>query len=642
MNKNRNVKIYIIATAMLLLIADTLKAQATLEPLRFNSSLYNRSAGDPVSEMSVLAITDSTPVGLPFFDDFAGQVYRNDPFPDTAKWVQGGGTFINNSNPVEPPSYNVATFDGLKDNGTPYTFTSGNIVGTTDILTSRPIKLDTLNPAQANAVFLSFYWQAGGRSSQLEPNDAEDSLYIEFKDAENNWHWAWSVAGQSNGLFRQAIIQVPPAFLGPNFQFRFVSYGQMNGNFDIWHVDYIYLNSGRHAGDTLFTNREEFAVSRKPENFLKGYTAIPFRQFQAAPARITLDSINTYVNLLGASITPFRYEATLSENISNTNLAYYSNIPFPNPVTPSNYARQLRYTIPVDDALLRTSVQQESEIEYKFFVTEQPQPAFSFLLHNDTARTVVHLKDYYAFDDGSAELSFSIGGDYGQAAVKYHTYRPDTISHISMHFTKMVDDVQSQPFSIVVWKYLNGVNGQTKDSILGRVDAAVNYTSEINGYTEYKLSAPVPVSDTFYIGWQQTQGRSRAISVGYDLNSTAKDKIYQDFSGNWQALQEGAPEGALMIRPIFKKELVASSNRTLRNLEVNIYPNPANDLVNIKGEVEKVLVYDVAGKLLISQQYNGEQEKQLETSGLRPGIYILHLFNRQNQSATRKLVISKN
>jgi len=50
---------------------------------------------------------------LPFFDDFSS----SSAFPDTSKWFSGSGTYVNNRFCVDPPTYNVATFDGLSESG---------------------------------------------------------------------------------------------------------------------------------------------------------------------------------------------------------------------------------------------------------------------------------------------------------------------------------------------------------------------------------------------------------------------------------------------------------------------------------------------------------------------------------------------
>jgi len=59
--------------------------------------------------------------------------------------------------------------------------------------------------------------------------------------------------------------------------------------------------------------------------------------------------------------------------------------------------------------------------------------------------------------------------------------------------------------------------------------------------------------------------------------------------------------------------------------DLKIYPNPVNNVLYIDGKgIEKIEIYNVSGKKVISQDVLGENEFQaLSTEGLIPGIYIL-------------------
>ncbi len=63
--------------------------------------------------------------------------------------------------------------------------------------------------------------------------------------------------------------------------------------------------------------------------------------------------------------------------------------------------------------------------------------------------------------------------------------------------------------------------------------------------------------------------------------------------------------------------------------KLNVFPNPATDIVNISNTedlyVEKVTVYDVAGKQLNTQSFNNHTQIQLNVEHLASGTYMLHL-----------------
>lgn len=82
------------------------------------------------------------------------------------------------------------------------------------------------------------------------------------------------------------------------------------------------------------------------------------------------------------------------------------------------------------------------------------------------------------------------------------------------------------------------------------------------------------------------------------------------------------------------------------NMEVNVYPNPANTYVNIAVTAEEAqtisaTIVDMAGKTVATEQFNyngGEQVFQMQTSNLSEGIYFLNLKSNNGQS-TQKLII---
>src|SRR5690606_476852 len=73
----------------------------------------------------------------------------------------------------------------------------------------------------------------------------------------------------------------------------------------------------------------------------------------------------------------------------------------------------------------------------------------------------------------------------------------------------------------------------------------------------------------------------------------------------------------------------------------SMYPNPATNIVNItNGEnllVQQIAVYDTAGKLITTENYNNKTEIQLNVEHLASGTYLLHLKTNEG-TAVKKLV----
>ena len=85
---------------------------------------------------------------------------------------------------------------------------------------------------------------------------------------------------------------------------------------------------------------------------------------------------------------------------------------------------------------------------------------------------------------------------------------------------------------------------------------------------------------------------------------------------------------------------VLSVNKQLAS-NFNVYPNPATNVVNITNSenitVEKITVYDVAGKEINTQTFNNQAEIQLNIEHLPSGTYMLHLQTNEGL-AVKKLV----
>lgn len=62
----------------------------------------------------------------------------------------------------------------------------------------------------------------------------------------------------------------------------------------------------------------------------------------------------------------------------------------------------------------------------------------------------------------------------------------------------------------------------------------------------------------------------------------------------------------------------------------NLYPNPAKNIVNITNteniEVEKIIIFDVNGKLIDTKIFNKQSKVQLNVATFAAGTYLLHIY----------------
>jgi len=80
---------------------------------------------------------------------------------------------------------------------------------------------------------------------------------------------------------------------------------------------------------------------------------------------------------------------------------------------------------------------------------------------------------------------------------------------------------------------------------------------------------------------------------------------------------------------------LSSQDFSLNNLEVNLYPNPVRDVLNIetKAELKSVEIYNLQG-----QKVQTSNEKQTNVSDLASGIYMIKVQDENNGIATKKIV----
>ena len=70
-------------------------------------------------------------------------------------------------------------------------------------------------------------------------------------------------------------------------------------------------------------------------------------------------------------------------------------------------------------------------------------------------------------------------------------------------------------------------------------------------------------------------------------------------------------------------------------LNLNLYPNPANEWVNVEGEYQTLQIFDFSGRLVRSQA----AEKQIYVGDLNPGTYMLHFTGNDARKAVYKVVV---
>ena len=89
--------------------------------------------------------------------------------------------------------------------------------------------------------------------------------------------------------------------------------------------------------------------------------------------------------------------------------------------------------------------------------------------------------------------------------------------------------------------------------------------------------------------------------------------------------------------PVFDLSRMVMSN-TESNINVNLYPNPTKDIVNIFSDnIQRVTVFNMFGQMVLDAEVNGNQT-QINMTGFATGIYMVRIATAEG-TVTRNIVV---
>ena len=583
-----------------------------------------------------------TPLSLPFFDDFStakGQPGIDQP--DPTRWQPGSGVYINNTMAINQPTVNVASFDGLMGNGRPYVWNNSLAQGYTDTLTSLPVNLAGLSPA--DSVYLSFYWQAKGLGELPDPGDslsrqAGDSLTVQFLDKTNTWRTVWAkVGGIVNNNFFQVFVPVRNvSFFHGGFAFRFRTYGRESGPFDTWHIDYVYLNRGRSVNDRFV---KDVSMRQALSPFLKRYTAMPLSQYMVNPAAETADSVTTDINNLfnNFNFTTFRF--TVRDEVSGRIVQDNAQT---NSVLIPSLSSQRKVVKPIPATGFGSATKALLRYKIDLLTTDDQSPSIAGvnLRRNDTISAVAALDDYYAYDDGTWEYAQQIR-QREQIAVRFLLNKTDAIGGVRACIVPFTTNQTGQSFVISVYNNRAGRPG----TVVYQQSFSMQYPVSRNGFVEFKFSKSVTVKDTFYLGYQQiSSSDTTLLRLGFDKNSPFGSQIFYNGGSNWDQNLSSASlniQGAFMLRPVMGAKpdtVVTAITEPVPVAPLRVYPNPSSGLVRWDdAALSRIDIVSHTGQLLrVVEPSRGQQT--LDLSYLPDGLYLLRL-SADHRTVVQKLIV---
>lgn len=536
----------------------------------------------------------ATPLSLPFWDDFSAHT----GMPDTLLWEAAPQVNISGGSGYLPPTLNTVNFDALDAFGKSYVSDVNAVVlyGKADSLVSKPIDLSGYQAS--DLVKLSFFLQEKGFAQA--PEDI-DSLVLSFKNDQGEWVRQQSWVGQNlsqSPPFKQYSFSISDAaYLHKQFQFKFQLYCNLTGNFDTWHLDYVYLNEGREASENYYADR---ALTAPPSSPFKRYTQIPLTHLQSLTDLTPwLDSLEVnYYNLFNLPIG-LDFIGYLSDpqgqvidtvlNIGNPNTLPFSNLkvkappakaaPLENFVQSATDSTGMVVTFHIGriDTLLSEDIN-GSVIYY---------PQYDLRI-NDTVRTQIQLAHTYAYDDGSAESSVELTQSQGQVAQQFVLLKSGILTGVDIFAPNIAKNQSVPPIEIRVWKKLSG---QPED-LLYTESFPLQLSDSMDVMKHYAFSQPLRVSDTIYIGYKQLDGDY--VNIGFDKNTHSSDYLYYNVDGTWQMNDE--LKGSLMLRADFNPKEVPTGLPKVEDLGRKIYPNPFHDSFYLDTKFDQLQLYTLEGR----------------------------------------------
>ena len=557
---------------------------------------------------------------IPFFDDFA-QHKKLATYPNSNNWLDSNA-YINNHFAISPLTLGVATLDGLNKWGMPYDFTDQYAQGPADTLTSQPINLSGLD--STDNVFLMFHYQAGGLGNMP---DGEDSLYIDFySPLMNTWSQVWSVSSDNTTQFHRAFVQVKyDQYLMSGFQFRFRNDATLSGAYDQWNLDYVLLDQGIDSSNYVY---DEVAMQYPPSNILEnGFTAMPWTHFKESPLSYLKDSLFVFERNLGPV-----------ENIATRYSVRYNGSQYEVPapfIDPSGNANQeLVVPFGYDGSLLNNAALNDSMVVADICAYINPTDIH---LENDTACYSLTLSNYYAYDDGTAERSWTVQAAGAKVALKFNTVKSDTLLGLGIYWIPYGVNHQNQTFFLRAWAEGGGVPGAV-------LSESFNYQypdyhdSLVNQFSYYAYDSPIPLnSGSFYVGWVQSDPQT--YDVGNDKNTNQNPAHLFYALGSDQPWTASSVQGSVMVRPIFKSGLQQpwiGVDQASQAFGCWVYPNPAQDRLNISAQsaIQSLEILDMQGRVVMTDHSLSNQET-LSISSLQSGVYMLRLNTTQGSVVKR-------
>ena len=594
---------------------------------------------------------------LPFFDDFSTS-YK---YTDDSKWLLNN-VYVSSNFPMYPVTHNAATFDVADHYGKIYSRGSSTPF-IADTLKSVKIRLDSIGNqllTPADSLYFSFYYQPGGFGDSPE---RFDSLVLQFGygydvevfDSVNNhsyierrtaWRQMWVTEGiqldtfllscDENQYFKKVMIPiVDTCFFVEDFQVLFFNYGTLptqmypndRSNMDMWNIDFVYLDRNRSLENDTYPL---VSLTGAVPTFLKRYQSMPYKHYKENPIAAILNDFDISMTNLDVNTHEVKYACKVEDNNSSWSYSYNTNemviSQYHDVGVCTNHIEMYNFIYPYNESFDTTSYTIRHYIEVIDEYTGE--------VRGDSIIRRQGFYNFFAYDDGTPEMGYGLVPSDTYFAVQFKVAQLDTVSGVQILFNRTFNDANFNFFDIVVWRDNNGKPGEILYTLENQ---RPNWNDSIAyNFSFYKFREVVKVNSTFYVGLRQRY--SKTINIGFDSSIDNHQYNFYDVGQGWK---NSAYPGSIMIRPVMGKHGYFVDVEENQEVTLNIYPNPAQNVVYIEGleadSCNEILIYDISGRAVKQSSYYNE----LNISELQNGAYMIRIVMNDGSYKTSKLLISK-
>ena len=192
----------------------------------------------------------------------------------------------------------------------------------------------------------------------------------------------------------------------------------------------------------------------------------------------------------------------------------------------------------------------------------------------------------------------------------------------------------------MIWSEASGLPSDTLYVGYARDTLYVGDTLPVRFMRFYIDRETIIPAGKFFIGFEQSLNDK--VYIGFDMNNESQSNLFFNVDGDWEPTSF---VGSLMMRPDFGKvslnPIYSLSVEESDKQTIEIYPNPANGSITIRGAENATLqLINVTGQIVYSE-YNLAYENTIDISQLNRGVYFVRITTQEQTTEDYKLIIAR-